>query len=749
VPDILRTLESLRHASWYKGQVVHVAEVGSRTARYALPDPALPEPLTRYLSSAGIDNLYSHQVELLDAARKGRNPIITTATSSGKTLGFNLPVFEHMLRDRTSTALYLYPMKAVTRDQLRVLNDMEQATGLRLNSAVYDGDTPSNIRPRIRQTARIVLSNPYELHQVLPWHYKWARFFKGLRWVVVDEAHRYRGVFGSNVAQLFRRLNRLCKLYRARPNYVLSSASIANPQELAERLTGREFVHVKDDGSPSAQSFFLFWNPAQDFGTSVHIQTQRLVAHFAKSGFQTLCFVQSRRLAELVARWVREQLPELPVSSYRAGYLPKERRAIESALASGELRGVVSTDALELGIDIGGLDCIILSGYPGSLASLWQQAGRAGRKLQDSVIVFIGFNDALDQYLLRYPERVLARGFESAVVDLSNPHIVRGHMLCAASESPIKDEELKPEGTRLLEELEKELKVRKTQAGWIYTGKERPQETVQLERIAEQTVEVICEAKVLETMELGRAYREVHEGAVLMHRGETYVSKKLDLEAGRAEVEQNEVDYYTQVIRHEQLRLLETRKERELCEGCTLSLGRLQATETYTGYKTKRYDQVLSTNPLDLPEIEFPTVGLWLSFRDRFFHSLQLEEPAITGGMHGTEHAFIAIAPLVAMCDRMDIGGITYARFPGTGLPTLFLYDGYEDGIGISEKLFAEFDRLAKVTLELVSACGCDDGCPACVLSARCGDNNQPMDKPAAITILKALTSQAPPGHPG
>ncbi|UCG41830.1 MAG: DEAD/DEAH box helicase, partial [candidate division WOR-3 bacterium] len=475
MPDILQTLDSLRHASWYRGQVVHLAEIGSRTARHASPDPALPEKLTRYLSSAGIDSLYTHQVELLNAARQGRNPIITTATSSGKTLGFNLPVFEHMMANPKSTALYLYPMKAVTRDQLRVLNDMEQVTGLKLNAAVYDGDTPTDIRPRIRQTARIVLSNPYELHQVLPWHYKWARFFKGLRWVVVDEAHRYRGVFGSNVAQLFRRLNRLCKLYRARPNYVLSSASIANPQELAERLTGREFVHISDDGSPSGQSFFLFWNPARDFSTSVHIQTQRLVAHFAKAGFQTLCFVQSRRLAELVARWVRDQHPELPVSSYRAGYLPKERRAIESSLASGELRGVVSTDALELGIDIGGLDCIILSGYPGSLASLWQQAGRAGRKLQDSAIVFMGFNDALDQYLLRFPERVLARGFESAVVDLSNPHIVRGHMLCAASESPIKDEELKPEGTRLLEELEQELKVRRTPAGWIYTGKERPQ----------------------------------------------------------------------------------------------------------------------------------------------------------------------------------------------------------------------------------------------------------------------------------
>lgn len=734
-----RALERLEHADWYRGQVVHIATLGSRSPEYAEPEPALPGPLTRYLESERIDHLYSHQVGLLAATREKKNAIITTATSSGKTLAFNLPVFETMLADPAATALYLYPMKAVTQDQLKVLKTMEKAAGMTLRPAVYDGDTPTDRRPRIRKTSRIVLSNPYELHQVLPWHHKWIRFLRGLRWVVIDEAHRYRGVFGSNVAQLIRRFRRILRLHGSRPQFILSSASIANPQELAERLTGSDFVHIGTDGSPRGQGWLLFWNPACDPATSIHIQTQRLVAHFAGAGLQTLCFVQSRRLAELVSRWVKDEHPELDISSYRAGYLPTDRRSIENALAAGDLRGVVSTDALELGIDVGSLDCVIVSGYPGTLASLWQQAGRAGRKLQDTVVVFIGFHDALDQYLLRHPDRVLARGFESAVVSLGNPHIIRGHMLCAASESPIREDELKPGGTALLEELEKDLLVRKTPAGWIYTGRERPQEKVQLDRIAEANIDVICDGEVLESMELTRAYREAHDGAVLMHRGETFIARHLDVEAGRVEVERKDVNYYTQVIRHEDLRLLETTREQEIGPGWSLGLGKLRATKSYTGYKVRRYDQVLATHPLSLPPVEFTTVGLWVSFAEDAAERLGLGPDEFAGGLHGAEHALIALAPLVAMCDRMDIGGMTYSRFPGTGLPTVFVYDGYENGIGISEKLFAEFDRLARVTHELVSGCDCDDGCPACVLSARCGDNNQPMDKSGATALLKAL----------
>jgi len=375
MPDILAAIDRLRQQRWYSGQITDIEPLPSRAPTYAEPDPPLPKPLASLVEQLGIPKLYSHQVELLRHARAGRNVIITTATASGKTLAFNLPVFETMLESCSATALYLYPMKAVTQDQLKVLKRFELGLELELHPAVYDGDTSADKRPRIRQRSRIVLSNPYELHQILPYHYQWQSFYRNLRYCIVDEAHTYRGVFGSNVAQLIRRLRRICAYHGSDPQFFLASASIANPQELAEKLTGKEFVHVGDDGAPRGRTWLVFWNPLANAESSIHVQTQHLVAYFAKAGLQTVCFVPSRRLAELISRWVKEHTPELAVSPYRAGYVPEDRRAIEAGLSSGALRGVVSTDALELGIDIGSLDCIVIAGFPGSFASFWQQAG--------------------------------------------------------------------------------------------------------------------------------------------------------------------------------------------------------------------------------------------------------------------------------------------------------------------------------------------------------------------------------------
>jgi DEAD/DEAH box helicase domain-containing protein len=765
LPDILSALDRLRQQRWYSGQITGIEPLPSRAPTYAEPDPPLPAPLADLVEMKGIPRLYSHQVELLKHARTGRNVIITTATASGKTLAFNLPVFETMLESRSATALYLYPMKAVTQDQLKVLKEFEQGLGLELNPAVYDGDTPADKRPRIRQRSRIVLSNPYELHQILPYHYQWQAFYRNLRYCIVDEAHTYRGVFGSNVAQLIRRLRRICAYHGSDPQFFLASASIANPQELAEKLTGKEFVHVGDDGAPRGRTYLVFWNPLANAETSIHVQTQQLVAYFAKSGFQTVCFVPSRRLAELISRWVKEHTPELAVSPYRAGYIPEDRRSIEAGLSSGALRGVVSTDALELGIDIGSLDCIVIAGFPGSFASFWQQAGRAGRKLQDSVVVFIGYADALNQYLLRNPALILERGFEAAVIDLTNPYIIKGHMACAASELPLRKEEVCPENAECrspsaevgspesrvqspessevrlaaVKELEKELILRPTPVGWIYAGRTRPQEEVALEAIEESTIEVIADGRVIETIDRTRAFREAYPGAVLLHQGETYLVKTLDLEQQRAEVERKDVDFHTQVITHEEMRLLETQQQRHLNSGITLSLGRLEVTATYTGYRVKKYDQLLATHPLSLPPVKFPTVGIWLVFSGETALELQEQGSDFTGGLHAAEHALIALAPLVAMCDPLDIGGGSYPYFPDTRLPTILIYDGYEHGIGISEKLYAEFDRLSRVTRDMVTQCACERGCPACVLSPRCGDANEPIDKHAAAMILSRL----------
>jgi DEAD/DEAH box helicase domain-containing protein len=768
LPDLLKTLAELERRPWYAGQVVRVEPLSSRTAEYAEPDPPLPAALARYLAGAGIDRLYKHQAAMLALARSGANVIVTTSTASGKTLGFNLPVAESLDNDRNATALYLYPMKAVTQDQLRVLRGLEKLSGIPLSPAVYDGDTPADRRPGVRNRSRVVLSNPYELHQILPWHYQWQRFLRNLRWVVLDEAHRYRGVFGSNIAQLIRRLRRVCRVHGADPRFILSSASIANPVELAERLTGKPFELVAEDGSPHGRSWLVFYNPLAAPRTSPHSQVQYLLEHFTKAGFQTVCFVPSRRMAELVSRRVRAGSPDVAVAPYRAGYVPEDRRRIEADLSAGALRGVVSTEALELGIDVGGLDCIIIASYPGTLASFWQQAGRAGRKLQDSVIVFVGFAGGLDQYLMRHPEIILARGFESATVDLENPYILKGHLACAASELPLKKEEIegslqsptpdvRSDGTTgrakseidnqqskmgLVRELEDERLLRPTPAGWVYIGRNRPQDRVKLEAIEERHVDVVCDGSVIETMEYTRALREAHTGAVLLHQGETFLVRSLDLEHLRATVERQSVDYLTSVVQHEDLRILETVSERAVAPGCTLALGRVRATYRYTGYKVTRFDQVLSTHGLDLPAVEFPTVGLWLKFAGPVADDLAARGRDFAGGMHGVEHALIALAPLVAMCDTADVGGASYPNFPDTGLPTIVVYDGYEGGIGISEKLFAEFDRLARITRNLVEECGCDEGCPACVLSARCGDGNLPMDKRGALELLRRI---APP----
>jgi DEAD/DEAH box helicase domain-containing protein len=756
VPDILSALDRLRQQRWYSGQITGIEPLPSRAPKYAEPDPALPKPLADLVEKMGIPRLYSHQVELLKHARLGRNVIITTATASGKTLAFNLPVFETMLREsgdspteshgalrrdspRFPTALYLYPMKAVTQDQLKVLKELELGLELELHPAVYDGDTPADKRPRIRQRSRIVLSNPYELHQILPYHYQWQTFYRNLRYCIIDEAHTYRGVFGSNVAQLIRRLRRICAYHGSDPQFFLASASIANPQELAEKLTGKEFIHVGDDGAPRGRTYLVFWNPLANAETSIHVQTQQVVAYFAKSGFQTVCFVQSRRLAELISRWVKEHTPELAVSPYRAGYIPEDRRAIEAGLSSGALRGVVSTDALELGIDIGSLDCIVIAGYPGSLASFWQQAGRAGRKLQDSVVVFIGYADALNQYLLRNPALILERGFEAAVIDLTNPYIISGHLACAASELPLRKEEVDEVRRPAVKALEDKLILRPTPVGWIYAGRTRPQEEVALEAIEESTIEIVADGRVIETMDKTRACREAYPGAVLLHQGETYLVKSLDLENQRAEVERKDVDFHTQVITREEMRLLETQQQRLLNPGITLSLGRLEVTATYTGYRVRKYDQLLATHPLSLPPVKFPTVGIWLIFSGETALELQEQNSDFTGGLHAAEHALIALAPLVAMCDPRDIGGGSYRMFPDTMQPTILIYDGYEHGIGISEKLYSEFDRLSRVTRDMVIQCGCEKGCPACVLSPRCGDANEPIDKQTAVSILSSL----------
>lgn len=748
--DVPRIARELKRA--HPKAVVALKRLPAREAQYAAPNAPLPEPLERFLSERGL-KLFTHQVETLEGARRGENVMLTTPTASGKTLAFNLAVFEKLYYDPEATALYVYPLKALTQDQLRTLQALEKATGIEARAAVYDGDTPEHLRPKIREEARIILTNPHALHQYLPWHHKWKRFWKNLKFVVLDEAHVYRGVFGSNVAFLLRRLRRIVECYGAKPQFILSSATTANPEEHSEKLTGLRFHVIRESGAPQGERFFLLWNPLAYPEHSVHRQTSELLAYLASRGLQTLCFTVSRKLAELIAIWA-EELSDLKgaIAAYRAGYLPQERREIEHKLKTGELQGVASTTALELGIDVGSLDAVIISGYPGTVSSTWQMAGRAGRGADPSLVIFMGFENPLDQYLLKHPEHLFEKPHEHAIVDLENPYIVMGHAMCASAELPLHPQkDRKYLGERVgeaLRSLERQKLVHKTPTGWVYRGMARPVDVVPLDHISERSVTVLCDDRVLEVLEYRRALGEAHPGAVLLHRGETYVIEDLDLQAGIARAVRQDVEYYTDALRSVDLHLRKTLEKRKTPWG-VLAVGEVDVVERVTAYRVRRYDKTLGVHPLDLPPVEFETVALYFTLPEELEQQILDEGRDWAGGLHAAEHALIAMTPYHAMCDRWDVGGLSTPHHPDTNAATIFLYDGYPGGIGIAEKIFELFPDLVRVTHELIRDCGCETGCPSCIYSPKCGNQNEPLDKQAALALLEFLKEKPAPEGTG
>ncbi|HNU86448.1 MAG TPA: DEAD/DEAH box helicase, partial [Syntrophales bacterium] len=738
-------LEALRQSPRFRDRIAHIEVLPAREPEYGELGKPLPAALSRYLDARGI-RLYSHQCGAVEALRAGRNVILCTPTASGKTLGFDLPVFETLARDRLATALFVYPTKALSNDQLKVFREMERVTGIRADAAVYDGDTPVSRRGRIREISRIILTNPHELHHVLPWHSKWERFFRNLRYVVFDEAHRYRGVFGSNVAFVIRRLRRIARFYGASPSFVLSTATLANPQEFGEKLAGLPFDVISGDGSPRGGKTFLFYNPFFDGAgaLSPHQETRDLFLYFVKRGLQTLCFTASRRMAELIALWSKEATKagsalSGQIAAYRAGYLPQERREIEDALKRGLLTGVTSTNALEVGIDIGSLDCVIISGYPGTVLATWQQAGRSGRRNREALAVLVAFQDPLDQYLMKHPGSFFGKPHEQAIIDLANPYILSGQLLCAVAELPFdagREDTLPGEASAgLLPELAAEGLVKETPHGWVYTGRGRPVEAVGLDHIARDAYRITCEGALLETMDVSQACREAHLGAVLLHQGESYVVRRFDAENRLVEVERRDVDYYTRAIKAVDLEILGTKDMRRMGR-MIFCLGELEVTETTLGYKVIRDDQVAAREDLELPPLRFPTTGLWFTIPDELRRAIHDRGLSFGGALHALEHAMIAILPFEILCDRWDIGGLSTPGHPGTGEPTIFLYDGYEGGIGLTEKAQGLMDRVARLTLELIRDCPCETGCPACILSPKCGNDNRPMDKQGALLLL-------------
>ncbi len=727
----------------YRDRIEHIEVLPPKEPVYGELNIELSKEIIVYLLKKKI-KLYRHQSDAINTLSSGKNIVVTTPTASGKTLAFNIPVFEQLLHDRQARALYLYPAKALSHDQLKVIREIQTITGINLHAEVYDGDTPGDIRPYIREHSRIIISNPYELHHILPWHTKWRNFYKNLHFIIIDEAHQYRGVMGSNMAYLLRRLRRICRYYASNPRFILSTATLANPVEFAEKLTGLPFELIDSDGSPKGKKYFIFYNPCVD-GTdtlSVHRETEHMCLFFLEHNLQTICFTVSRKMAELIAHWIKtdgtaRNLSD-SVTAYRAGYLPEERRKIENRLKSGELKGVISTNALELGIDIGTLDCAVISGYPGTIISIWQQAGRAGRGTDASVVTLVAFQNPLDQYFMKHPGCFFDKPHEHAIIDLENPYIIEGHILCASSElplSPLKDTLYF--GHKLndfLKDLEYRKLLRKMSYGLVYSGKIRPVEKVSLNSISSIVFKVFCDGTLLETMDRAQAYREGHEGAVLIHQGETYKVKKMDLEKCHIYVKKNDVDYHTEVIKEVDLKILREINSKK-SGNLHIFFGEVEVKEYYTGYKIKKYDSMARIVPLELPPLLFKTMSLWFIIPEQIKGNICNLE----GALHGAEHAMIGVMPFHVMCDRWDIGGLSTPWHADTGEATIFIYDGFEGGIGLSEKAFHLCHEIVKMTFELVRDCPCEEGCPACIYSPKCGNENETLHKKASEILLNFL----------
>jgi DEAD/DEAH box helicase domain-containing protein len=726
-------------------ELAHLSGEPAREARTApLPtelNPAVREALAR----RGITELYAHQAQAYAAARDG-NVIVTTGTASGKTLAFNLPVLDALAADRHARVLYLYPTKALAQDQARSLAGLG-VPGVR--AAIYDGDTPTERRGQIRGWANALLTNPDMLHiGILPRHDLWGDFLHNLRFVVVDEAHVYRGVFGSHVANVLRRLRRLARIYDSEPRFLLASATIANAGELALALTGEEATVVEGDAAPRAARTIALWNPPLlDAEAGIRAsslgEASRLLAGLASRGLRTICFAKSRKSAELIHRFAADRLDAATaarLAPYRAGYTPQQRREIERRLVEGELLGVTSTDALELGIDIGDLDAAISVGFPGTVASLRQQWGRAGRRA-DGLAVLIASEDALDQYFMREPQALLDRQVEAAILDHANPRVLDGHVAAAAFEAPIDESDIATLGPEALERAPLVPDLRHTPRGWVWAGKESPAARTPL-RSTSADAFVVVDAATGETLGLAereRAYSTVHEGAIYLHLGRQYLVRELDLAAMRAVVEPFDGDWYTQAKKETTTAIEEPlRVERRL--GLELSFGRVSVTEQVVAYAKKAVadGSTLATVELDLPPTTFDTEAVWFVPRPHQLEGLEAM-PLLLSSRHAAEHSLIALLPLWAMCDRWDIGGLSTNLHLDTGAPTVFVYDGHAGGVGIAERGFDQFEGWVADTAKLLAGCPCERGCPSCVQSPKCGNLNEFLDKAGALRLLSRM----------
>ena len=733
------------------GRIVAESLEEDRPAKRVAMPTGLEPSLVKALRANGVDRLYSHQREALKMAASS-NLIVTSGTASGKSLAFNLPVLDGIARDAKQRALYLYPTKALAQDQARKLGELRPPN---LREAIYDGDTPREERPAIRRNSNLVLTNPDMLHVgLLPNHQSWGDFFANLSWVVVDEAHTYRGVFGSHVANVLRRLRRLARAYGAEPRFLLASATIANPVGLAEELVGSPFELVDDDGAPRSGREIAMWNPplidpASGTRRSALSEAAEMLADLVAQEVRTICFLKSRSGIELIRRFARDNLearglPELGdrIAPYRGGYTPQQRRAIEARLASGELLAVVATDALELGIDIGELDAAICVTFPGTVASLRQMWGRAGRRRQ-GLAIYVAGGDALDQFFCRHPEEFIDRPVEAAILDHTSEQIATRHLVAAAYELPLSkdDDVFFGEGWRERgEALVTSGELRQADGRLLPRRSDFIAGKIPLRSASADSVAVVeyGSGEMLGLVEAERAFTTIHPGAIYLHLGRSYEVEQLDINARRAVVTPFDGDWYTRPKKETEIYIERIREQREAA-GVDLHFGEVSVTERVIAFQRvsisdqEPIDAVL----LELPEQQFVTQALWYTLPEEL--SKAFPYAALLGALHATEHGQIAVLPLIAMCDRWDIGGLSTNVHFQTGRATIFIYDGHPGGVGITLRGYEAFERLLDDAERLIGECPCDSGCPSCVQSPKCGNLNEPLYKRGALELMRRM----------
>ncbi|NVI30249.1 DUF1998 domain-containing protein [Streptomyces albidoflavus] len=753
--------------------MTHTEHLPPRAARHAVwPDRIRPEVIAA-VQKAGIPDPWAHQAAVAEHALDGQSVIVATGTASGKSLAYLVPVLSSLLdgaeapNGRGATALYLSPTKALAADQLRAVKELSAPLGNAVRPAVYDGDTPVEEREWIRQYANLVLTNPDMLHRgILPSHPRWSSFLRALRYVVIDESHTYRGVFGSHVAQVIRRLRRLCARYGADPVFLLASATAAEPAVAAGRLTGLPVSAVDDDASPRGELVFALWEPPLtehhgENGAPVRrtatAETAGLLTDLAVQSVRTVAFVGSRRGAELISVITQERLAEVDrslarrVAAYRGGYLPEERRALERALHSGDLLGLAATTALELGVDVSGLDAVLICGYPGTRASLWQQAGRAGRSGQGALAVMVARDDPLDTYLVHHPEAIFDQPVESTVLDPDNPYVLAPHLCAAAAELPLTEEDLAlfgPATRELLPQLEAAKLLRRRAHGWHWTRRESAADLADIRGGGGRPVQIVevGTGRLLGTVDANAAHGSVHTGAVHLHQGRTYLVRDLDLEDSVALVEQATPSYSTTARDTTAISVLETDAEIPWGDG-RLCYGSVEVTNQVVSFLRRRLitGEVLGETKLDLPPRTLRTRAVWWTVTEDQLDAARINPEQLGGALHAAEHASIGMLPLFATCDRRDIGGVSIPLHPDTLLPTVFVYDGHPGGAGFAERGFHTARQWLAATREAIDACECEAGCPSCIQSPKCGNGNEPLHKRAALRLLTVLLQGAPP----